>query len=105
METEDRFGWYTITIITGAIVTWLITWPINNMIDKYATKVFLPSFNKQHRPSKPSRVQSFRIFYKRYNERKEKLMKTVFKRIKTLMFRKKFDTKPYDEAFAALYNH
>ena len=46
METEDRFGWYTTTIITGAIVTWLITWPINNMIDKYATKVFLPSFNK-----------------------------------------------------------
>ena len=32
-------------------------------------------------------------------------MKTVFKRIKTLMFRKKFDTKPYDEAFAALYNY
>ena len=46
METEDRFGWYTITIITGAIVTWLITMPITSMIDKYATKVFLPSFNK-----------------------------------------------------------
>ena len=46
METEDRFGWYTITIIAGAIVTWLITWPIDKMIDKYATKVFLPSFNK-----------------------------------------------------------
>ena len=46
METEDRFGWYTITIITGAIVTWLITWPIVNMIDKYATKRFLPSLEK-----------------------------------------------------------
>lgn len=32
-------------------------------------------------------------------------MKTVFKRIKTLMFRKKFDTKPYVEAFSALYNN
>ena len=32
-------------------------------------------------------------------------MKTVFKRIKTLIFRKKFETKLYDEAFAALYNN
>ena len=46
METEDRFGWYTITIITGAIVNWIISRSIGNMIDKYATKVFLPSFNK-----------------------------------------------------------
>ncbi len=46
METEDRFGWYTITIITGTIVTLLIGNAAANVIDKYATKVFLPSFNK-----------------------------------------------------------
>ena len=46
METEDRWGWYIFTTIIGAIVTWLITMPITNMIDKYATEKFLPSFNK-----------------------------------------------------------
>ena len=46
METEDRFGWYTFQIIIGAIVNWRISRSIGNIIDKYATKVFLPSFNK-----------------------------------------------------------
>ena len=46
METEDRFGWYTITTITGAIILCLIGNAAVNVVDKYATKVFLPSFNK-----------------------------------------------------------
>ena len=32
-------------------------------------------------------------------------MNTIFELIEMLILKKKFDTKPYDEAFAALYNH
>ena len=46
METEDRLGWYIFTNIIGAIILYLIGNAAGKMIDKYATKVFLPSFNK-----------------------------------------------------------
>ena len=46
METEDRWGWYTFTTIIGAIILCLIGSAAVNVVDKYTTKVFLPSFNK-----------------------------------------------------------
>ena len=46
METEDRLGWYIFANIIGAIILGLIGNAAANVVDKYTTKVFLPSFNK-----------------------------------------------------------